>query len=50
MKEKMKLSDIGVVLFMYAVCAYFYTQNLQLKPESLNGFETFYGNDNYVRI
>lgn len=34
MKEKMKLSDIGVVLFMYAVCAYFYTQNLQLKPES----------------
>ena len=34
MKEKMKLSDIGVVLFMYGVCAYFYIENLKLKPES----------------
>lgn len=26
------------------------TANLQLKPESLNGLETFYGNDNYYAL
>ena len=31
---KMKKTDIGVVVFMYAVCAYFYYHMLQLKASS----------------
>lgn len=31
---KMKKTDIGVVVFMYAVCAYFYYYMLQLKASS----------------
>lgn len=31
---KMKKTDIGVVVVMYAICAYFYSMTLQLKPES----------------
>ena len=31
---KMKKTDIGVVAFMYLVCAYFYSQTLQLKADS----------------
>lgn len=30
----MKLTDIGVVAFMYIVCAYFYSQTVKLKPAS----------------
>ena len=30
----MKKTDIGVVLFMYLVCGYFYYQMLQLKASS----------------
>lgn len=31
---KMKKTDIGVVVVMYAVCAFFYSQTIQLKEES----------------
>lgn len=31
---KMKKTDIGVVLFMYAVCAYFYSETIKLKESS----------------
>ena len=31
---KMKKTDIGVVVFMYAICAFFYTYMLQLHPNS----------------
>ena len=31
---KMKKTDIGVVAFMYAVCAYFYSMTIKLKEDS----------------
>lgn len=31
---KMQKTDIGVVVVMYAICAYFYSMTVQLKPES----------------
>ncbi len=31
---KMKKTDIGVVVVMYAICAFFYYMTVQLKPES----------------
>ena len=31
---KMKKTDIGVVVFMYAVCAFFYVHMLQLQTNS----------------
>ena len=31
---KMKKLDIGVVLFMYAICAYWYIETLKLKKDS----------------
>lgn len=31
---KMKKTDIGIVVFMYAVCAFFYTHMLQLDANS----------------
>lgn len=30
----MKKTDIGVVVVMYAICAFFYSMTVQLKPES----------------
>lgn len=31
--EKMKLTDVGVVVFMYAVCGYFFAKTLSLPSE-----------------
>ena len=31
---KMKKTDIGVVAFMYVVCAYFYSETIKLKADS----------------
>ena len=31
---KMKKTDIGVVVVMYAICAFFYSMCVKLKPES----------------
>ena len=31
---KMKKTDLGVVVFMYAICAFFYAYMLQLHPNS----------------
>lgn len=34
MKGKMQMTDLGVVGFMYAVCAFFYVYSFQLSEES----------------
>ena len=31
---KMKKTDIGVVVFMYAICAYWYSETIKLKADS----------------
>ena len=31
---KMKKTDIGIVVVMYAVCAYWYSETVKLKPDS----------------
>ncbi|MBQ3481717.1 MAG: tripartite tricarboxylate transporter TctB family protein [Oscillospiraceae bacterium] len=31
---KMKKTDIGVIVFMYLVCAYFYTQTIKFQADS----------------
>ena len=32
--KKMQWTDLGVVLVMYGICAYFFAETLKLKPES----------------